>query len=51
MTDFSATFRGGAGDAAVFLERTLCSVTANTRKDGEDFHALAERQRRCRLMR
>ena len=27
----------------LFQERTLCSVTANTRMDGEEFLALAER--------
>jgi len=30
-------------DVTLFQERTLCSVTANTRKDGEEFLALAER--------
>ena len=27
----------------LFEERSLCSVTANTRRDGEEFLALAER--------
>jgi propanol-preferring alcohol dehydrogenase len=30
-------------DETLFQERTLCSVTANTRQDGEEFLALAER--------
>ena len=30
-------------DVTLFQERTLCSVTANTREDGEEFLALAER--------
>ena len=30
-------------DVTLFQERTLCSVTANTREDGEKFLALADR--------
>jgi propanol-preferring alcohol dehydrogenase len=30
-------------DGTLFQERSLCSVTANTREDGEEFLALAER--------